>query len=185
MPSKLNLASLQFKRAQPEDHRLLLQWLKNPPLRPWWETTADCALTQQDLGNFVKGAGSIFTHWLGGIEDRPLIYILTSDPDSPACTHLHPHLEDTGQTLTLDLYIGDSLKAHEHELIAQMLLAFVHSLPETVSALTFDPQAKNPAAIQIYTQAGFGKIADWNPAEGPTAGSLHFLMKLKRTRKSN
>lgn len=173
---------ITFRKAQEEDRPLLHSWLAKPYIAELWDengVTPEHGLTRKDLEAFTKGEDSIFAHWIAYFGGDPYAYIMTSNATDPEVSHLRPYLETTGETLTLDYMIGEENYLGKG-LSAPTLQAFIDQLPTSITALLTDPETKNTKAIHVYEKAGFQKVADYSPSEGPFQGVDHIILKFVR-----
>ncbi len=158
-----------FVKATLAHKSAVLQWLQEPHVREFWDTSQE---HQEDIIIFMQGRKrptpyfeGIFDYWIGLIDDAPYCLIMTSEilpntDDLPE--HWQEHLSTTGKTYTIDFMIGS--KEHLGKgLAAPSLDAFTQFFHDTIdnAADTFfiDPAAYNTKAIHVYTKGGFKQVA--------------------------
>ena len=164
-----------FRKAGPADRGLLLGWFNEPHVREFWDNSADGAA---NLEGYLAGVKDLFDYWVGGLDGTPFCLVMTSDARDGEPEHLAPHVAPHGKTWTVDFMIGST--AHLGcGLAAPALEAFAGhaaSLEPALASLLIDPAADNPRAAHVYEKAGFRKVTEFTPGEGPFAGRAHILM---------
>jgi hypothetical protein len=168
----LQVDQFSFERVLVKYQKLILSWFQQPHVTEWF-CGQGLENTIQELNKFLHGS-SIFQYWLAFDQQHPFALLMTSSVDKPS-DELTRWCSDTGETITLDILIGDSNylgKGIAHHLIQRFLVSrFPH-----VKEVLIDPDATNLRAIHVYKKAGFQIIGEFIPSHST---NLHCMMRLK------
>ena len=124
----------------------------------------------------------ITQHWIGYDDDRPFVYLLTSNVFKDAAGEYAKYSETDGLTITLDIFIcePDSLGKG---LASVVIREFLLNQFLDVSEVFINPEKRNERAVHVYQKSGFGIlwgefIASWHPVP-------HYIMKLNMKNLAN
>ena len=168
---------ITFRKAGPADRDLLLSWLGEPHVRAFWDNSEDGHV---NLLGYLEGVKELYDYWIGALDGTRFCLVMTSDAREDEPEHLAPHVSPHGETWAVDFMIGST--AHlGRGLAAPALAAFAghaRSVEPRIASLLIDPAAGNSRAIHVYQKAGFRRVSEFTPREGPFAGIRHILMSL-------
>jgi len=172
-----------FKPAAESQRELIHQWLQQDYISEW--------IHGQGLQNTLSGLGKFFQyqaegkgldretkitqHWIGYDNDKPFVYLLTSNVFKNTDDICAKYCERDGLAITLDIFIVDKEYLGKG-LASTVIQEFLLSQFSDVSEVFIDPEKSNERAAHVYQKAGFriiGEyIAPWHPVP-------HYLMKLE------
>jgi len=177
-----SLFRFTFKPAIESQRELIHQWLRQDYIHEW--------IHGQGLQNTLSGLEKFFQyqakgkgldrqseltqHWIGCDDDKPFVYLLTSNVFKNTADSYAKYSELDGLAITLDIFIGDTEyvgKGFASTVIKEFLL----SQFSDISEVFIDPEKGNVKATHVYQKVGFrvvGEfIAPWHPVP-------HHIMKL-------
>lgn len=164
---------LVFKGAKQDQITLLKDWLKKDYIKEFW---GNGGLTLPDYEKFTTGEPSLFRHYFGYLNDKPLVFLMTSELEKGH--DFEKWKEKDGINLSLDFMIGDERfvgKGIAHEI----LNAFIKSECFYAKAIFVDPELTNQKAIRVYEKAGFVSQGIHVPKEGNYSEKKHLILKKK------
>lgn len=177
---------LTFKKLGLEHQETVLQWLAEPHIQEFWDTSPEF---REDLLIFIKERkepspywNGMFDYWVGLADTEPYCLLMTSEvraeqPDLPETWR--PHLSSTGRTWSIDFMIGNN-KYLGQGLAAPTLKAFMQFVGEKmippVDTFFIDPAASNARATHVYEKAGFINLATFYRDCRDEKNVKHFLM---------
>lgn len=175
-----------FKKLEIEHEEIVLQWLAEPHIQEFWDTSTEF---QEDLLIFMRGRkepspywNGMFDYWVGLADKELYCLLMTSEvradqSDLPAAWR--PHLSSTGRTWSIDFMIGNN-KYLGKGLAAPTLKAFMQFIREkmtpTVDTFFIDPAAPNSRAQHVYEKAGFVNVETFYRDCRYEKNVKHFLM---------
>ena len=168
---RLQIDQFSFEQVLIKYQKLILSWLQQPHVSEWF-CGQGLENTIQELNKFLHSS-SIFQYWLAFDQQHPFALLMTSSVDKPS-DELTRWCSDTGETITLDILIGDSNylgKGIAHHLIQRFLVSRFPRVKEVL----IDPDATNLRAIHVYKKAGFQIIGEFIPSH---SDQLHTMMRL-------
>jgi RimJ/RimL family protein N-acetyltransferase len=171
-----------FKYAVEDQRDLIHGWLQQDYIAQW--------IHGQGLQNTLNGLekfflfraqgndpdrNTLFTqHWIGYDNDKPFVYLLTSNVLKNSDDEYAKHCELDGPAITLDIFISDKDYVGKG-LATQIIREFLLSKHSDVAEVLIDPEKSNTRAVHVYQKAGFTivgeHIAPWHPVP-------HYIMKL-------
>lgn len=175
--------NITFKRVEESQRDLIHRWLKQDYIQQW--------IHGQGLQNTLNGLekfyeyqneGKIFNletkitqHWLGYDNDKPFVYLLTTNVFKNTDDVYAKYCELPGTAITLDIFIVDPEYVGKG-LATTVIKEFLLRQFPTVSEVFIDPEQSNKRAVHVYQKAGFNiideYIAPWHPVP-------HYIMKIK------
>lgn len=155
----------------------LKEWFQKPYIQEYWGT--DDNTWNNLFNNIVYGEKDLFDYWIASYKKEPYALLVTTDAKEGAPEHLLPYVEQIGNTLTLDVMIGNE-KFLGKGLAAKTITSFFDYLGTDVSAVLIDPEINNKKAIHVYQKAGFSIVSKFVPIEGEFRDKEHYLMKWVR-----
>lgn len=173
---------LTFMPAVESQREMIHAWLQQDYIHEW--------IHGQGLQNTLLGLEKVFQyqaegktldrqsettqHWIGYDDDKPFIYLLTSNVFKREDDEYSKYSESDGLAITLDIFIGDP-KYLGKGLADAIIKEFLLSRFSDVAEVFIDPEQRNERAVHVYQKAGFrivGEfIASWHPVP-------HYIMKL-------
>lgn len=166
--------NFSFRLVEKCDYDLIYEWLHKEHVKPYFFGQG-LQNTLNNLKLFVQGINHNgryeFAHWLANIDSKPFAFLMTS----PVTVNDHWYNQDSS-TIMLDLLIGEEAYLGKG-LAAEMIKAFIDSLPNTINRILIDPAEENTRAVHVYEKAGFNKIAEFKPDYHPVP---HWMMELNR-----
>lgn len=183
----MNIASIRFQKATPQQQQDIFQWLIEPHVQEFWDTSPE---HKEDILIFMRGRkeaspyhGGIFDYWVGFFENEPYCLLMTSEilPNEKDLLELwRAHLSKVGKTYSVDFMIGNT-KFLGKGLGGATLEAFTQFIHEKVdhSVDTFfiDPEVTNLTAQRANEKGGFNKVGIFY------RGSDHVLMVKKMSKR--
>lgn len=171
-----------FKPVVESQQEMIHKWLQQDYIKEW--------IHGQGLQNTLTGLtkfiqlyketqaidrhSPITQHWIGYEEDKPLVYLLTSNTLKDEESDYSKHRETEGLAITLDIFICDKEYLGKG-LATQIIREFLLSQFSDVTEVFIDPEQTNKKAVHVYQKAGFKiideYIAPWHPVP-------HYMMKL-------
>ncbi len=167
---------ITFAPLQPEQERLVLQWLHKPHVKEWFHG-AGLQNTIQGIASFISGNEKRFDAWVAYCDGIPfgflIIFEITKTEVEVLDSHLVKWVDRGKESITLDILIGDENYLGKG-LATPMIEEFISQRYPTIDVVFIDPEASNSRAIHVYEKAGFEKIdnfiASWHPV-------THVLMR--------
>jgi len=164
-----------FRPAGQDDEDMIRRWFGSPHVMEFW---GDTDTNIGDFLNTMSGSDDLFNYWIGQYGDIPFCLLITTNAATGEPRHLTPHLPETGDAWTLDILIGP-VEYLGRGLAVPLMQAFLHHaqrLNPSLRTVFIDPEADNPRAIHVYEKAGFRKISEFAPTDGPFQGQPHVLL---------
>lgn len=175
-----------FKKLGVEHREIVLQWLSEPHIVEFWDTSPEF---REDLLIFINGRkepspywNGMFDYWVGSANTEPYCLLMTSEvraDQSDLPETWRPHLSPTGRTWSIDFMIGNN-KYLGKGLAAPTLKAFMQFVREkmhpSVDTFFIDPAASNSRAKHVYEKAGFVNLETFYRNCGNEKNVKHFLM---------
>lgn len=172
-----------FKPAVESQRKLIHQWLKQDYISKW--------IHGQGLQNTLSGLEKFFQyqaegkgldrqteitqHWIGYDNEKPFVYLLTSNVFKNADDMYAKYSELDGLAITLDIFICDTEYIGKG-LASTVIKEFLLSQFSDVSEVFIDPEKNNERAAHVYQKTGFRiideYIAPWHPVP-------HYVMRLE------
>lgn len=169
-----------FKKVSPNQFKLIENWLSSDGIQGFWN---DNGYTLSDLKIFfIEPKNATFDHYLSFNDNEPFCYFMTSKlafdgkPCGPGAIDYLPYTEPHGLTRSLDVAIGEQ-KYRNKGLGPLLIKKFISTICKDARAILIDPEARNKQAIKAYQKAGFLKLNDFYPTQGPFANIHHIIMK--------
>ena len=171
-----------FKPAIEAQRELIHQWLQQDYMREWIHGQG-LQNTLAGLEKFfqyqAKGKGldrqtEITQHWIGYDDDKPFVYLLTSNVFKNAADTYAKYCELDGFAITLDIFIGNTDYLGKG-LAGTVIKEFLLTQFSDVSEVFIDPEKSNQKAIHVYQKAGFRIVGEFIAAWHPVP---HYIMKL-------
>ncbi len=116
----------------------------------------------------------ITQHWIGYDNDKPFVYLLTSNVFKNDSTVYAKYLESNGRAITLDIFIGDKDYLGKG-LAVTIIKEFLLSQFSDITEVFIDPEKNNLKAIHVYQKVGFQIVGEFIAAWHPVP---HHIMKL-------
>ncbi len=171
-----------FKPAMEPQREMIHQWLQQDYIREWVHRQG-LQNTLSELEKFFHHQSQhkkldphtkITQHWIGYDNDKPFVYLLTSNVFKDTLNVYAQWCESNGFAITLDIFIGD--KDYLGKGFATTIIKdFLLSQFSDVSKVFIDPEKTNLRAIHVYQKVGFqivGEfVAPWHPVP-------HHVMKI-------
>jgi RimJ/RimL family protein N-acetyltransferase len=167
---------LRFRRLEPDDLRLLHQWLQRPHVQRWWH---DCDTYEEVVEHYLPSIS-------GDDPADPFVVLLDDRAVGFVQTYLvadYPEYADaTGVgdgVAGVDLFIADA-ELTGHGLGTELLRRFVEEIVfarATTIACVADPDVGNTASLRAFEQAGFRVVGQF---VDPEDGRLHALVRRDR-----
>ncbi len=171
-----------FKPAVESQRKLIHGWLKQDYIREWIHGQGlqntliglETFFQHQAQGNALNHNSVITQHWIGYDDNKPFVYLLTSNVFKNTANEYAKHSELDGLAITLDIFISDTDYLGKG-LACTVIKEFLRSQFSDVSEIFIDPEKNNKRATHVYQKVGFhivGEfIASWHPVP-------HHIMKL-------
>ncbi|MBY0501614.1 MAG: GNAT family N-acetyltransferase [Alphaproteobacteria bacterium] len=185
--------NIYFEKATLSHKDLIFEWLEKSHIKEFWDNSSE---HREDIKNFLesrknfsKSFGSIFTYWIGSIEDEPYCLLMTSEvtpaPELPK--EWNPYLSKTGKTFSIGFMIGEENFLGKG-LASPTLRAFTrfirYYVDPSVDTYIIDPADTNPRAKHVYEKAGFETVTEFMRESDFFKDIKHFLM-IKRLHHKN
>lgn len=164
----------RFETLRPEQEELVKKWLAQDYVAAHFYGSG-LDITLESMKKFLSGEETIFTHWIGYVDEMPFAFLMTSTVD-PKEEFFGKYLSANSKAITLDLLIGNQEYLGKG-LCAPMIRAFIAQQHPQVTDVFIDPAASNAKAVHVYAKAGFKKVEDYLPEWDPT--TPHVLMQWK------
>lgn len=173
---------LVFKPVIESQRELVHRWLQQDYIHEWIHGQGlqntllglEKFIQYQAEGKGLYRQSEVTQHWIGYDNDRPFVYLLTSNIFKNATTEYVQYREAEGLAITLDIFIG-AVEYLGKGLASVVIREFLLSQFSDVSEVFIDPEQENKRAIHVYEKTGFrivGEfIATWHPVP-------HYIMKL-------
>ena len=172
-----------FKHAIEPQRELIHEWLQQDYICEWihgqgLQNTLESLekfFQYQAEGKKLDRESKITQHWIGYADDKPFIYLLTSNvfKNNPSDGYAK-YIEMDGSAITLDIFICN-IEYLGKGLASTVIREFLLSQFSDVSEVFIDPEKSNKRAVHVYQKAGFRIIdefiATWHPVP-------HYIMKL-------
>lgn len=171
-----------FKPATESQREMIHQWLQQDYIRKW--------IHGQGLQNTLSGLETFFRyqsenkeldrqsniteHWIGYDDNKPFVYLLTSNIFKNTTDEYAKYSESDGLAITLDIFMGE--KEYLGKGLANTVIKeFLLSQFSDVSEVFIDPEKSNERATHVYQKAGFHIVGEFIAAWHPVP---HHIMKL-------
>ena len=164
-----------FKPVVESQRELIHKWLQQDYIGEWIHGQGlqntlvglEKFIQYQSEGKGLDRKSEITQHWIGYDDDRPFVYLLTSNVFKNAADEYAKYSEIDGLAITLDIFICDAEylgKGWASAVIREFLLSQFLD----VSEVFIDPEKGNKRAVHVYQKVGFrivGEfIAPWYPS---------------------
>lgn len=171
-----------FKPAVDSQRELIHKWLGQNYIGEWihgqgLRNTLDGLekfLQYQSEGKGLDRQAEITQHWIGYDDDKPFVYLLTSNVFKDTVGEYAKYSETDGLAITLDIFICDA-DYLGRGLASVVIREFLLSQFLDIAEVFIDPEKRNARAVHVYQKVGFrivGEfIAPWHPVP-------HYIMKL-------
>lgn len=171
-----------FKPVVDSQRELIHTWLQQDYIGKWIHGQGlrntlvglEKFIQYQSEGKGLDRKSEITQHWIGYDDEKPFVYLLTSNVFKDAADEYAKYSETEGLVITLDMFICDA-DYLGRGLASDVIREFLLSQFPDVSEVFIDPEKKNERAVHVYQKAGFrivGEfIAPWHPVP-------HYIMKL-------
>lgn len=171
-----------FKPALESQETLIHGWLEQDYIREWIHGQG-LQNTRVGLIKFIQHytktkaidrTSDITQHWVGYDDNKPFVYLLTSNVFKNGMSEYAKHSQTDGLAITLDIFICDSTYLGKG-LATQVIKEFLLTHFSDISEVFIDPEQNNTKATHVYQKVGFqivGEfIASWHPVP-------HYIMRL-------
>jgi RimJ/RimL family protein N-acetyltransferase len=145
---------LRFRALQPDDLRLVHEWLQRPHVRRWWSDQETYEEVCEHYLPSIDGEEPT-DHYIVFLDEQPVgfieTYLVSDHPDYAA-------LVGVGEGVAgVDLFIGDVGLIGQGlgtEIIRRFVEEIVFASPATTGCIA-GPDARNAASIRAFEKAGF------------------------------
>lgn len=171
-----------FKPAVDSQRELIHKWLQQDYISKWihgqgLRNTLDGLekfIQYQSEGKGLDRKSEITQHWIGYDNNKPFVYLLTSNVFKDVANEYAKYSETDGLAITLDIFICDT-DYLGRGLASVVIREFLLSQFLDISEVFIDPEKRNERAVHVYQKTGFrimGEfVAPWHPVP-------HYIMKL-------
>lgn len=185
----MDIQSVAFKKASPEHREVVLNWLSEPHIKEFWDTSPE---HRDDILIFMQGRkepspywNGMFDYWIGSINGEPYCLLMTSEILSSQ-TDLpegwRDYLSKAGKTFSIDFMIGNKkyLGKGLGGITLERFTQFIHeAIDSAVDTFFIDPADSNPRAKHVYEKGGFKTVATFYRDFQDAKNVKHFLMVKK------
>lgn len=171
-----------FQPAVKSQRELIHQWLQQDYIREW--------IHGQGLQNTLSGLDQFFQyqleakeidrnttmtqHWIGYDDDKPFVYLLTSNIFKQSENEYSKYSETDGPLMTLDIFICDAQYLGKG-LASHVIKQFLTSQFSDMAEIFIDPEIRNARAVHVYQKVGFQIVGEFIAAWHPVP---HYIMRL-------
>ncbi len=171
-----------FKPAVELQRDLIHGWLQQNYIREWIHGQGlqntlmglEQFFQYQAVGKGLDRKSEITQHWIGYDNDKPFVYLLTSNVFKKTDNEYKKYCETDGLAITLDIFICDA-EYLGRGLAGTVIKEFLLSHFSDVAEVFIDPEKANERAVHVYQKVGFHMVgefvAPWHPVP-------HYIMKL-------
>jgi aminoglycoside 6'-N-acetyltransferase-1b len=168
--------TLRFRPLEPDDLRLVHEWLQRPHVKQWWRDRETYEEVVEHYLPSIEGTDPT-DHYLALLDEQPIsflqTYLVSDYPDYAA-------LIEVGEGVAgVDLLIGDEGMTG-HGVGSMILRRFVEEVvfvaPTTTSCVA-DPAARNIASVRAFEKAGFQVVKEF---VDPEDGEWHAMVRCDR-----
>lgn len=171
-----------FKPVVESQQMLIHEWLQQDYIQEWIHGVG-LQSTLSGLAQFIPHyaktqkidrTSDLTQHWIGYNDNKPFVYLLTSNVLKNESSAYAKHRETDGLAITLDIFICD----HQYlgkGLATQIIKEFLLSHFSDISEVFIDPEQENKRAVHVYQKVGFQIVGDFVASWHPVP---HHIMKL-------
>lgn len=171
-----------FKPVVETQRNLIHAWVKQDYIQQWVHgqglknllTGLEKFFQYQAAGKSIDRQCEITQHWIGYDNDKPFVYLLTSNVFKDEESEYVKYSELDGLAITLDVFICDPDYLGKG-LAAIVVKEFLLTHFSDVAEVFIDPEKSNERAVHVYKKIGFKVVGEFIAAWHPVP---HYVMKL-------
>lgn len=177
---------IRFEKLEQKHVDTIFAWLNEPHVKEFWDNTQ---AHKDDIVNFVEGrktpstyADGEYVYWIASYNSSPFAFFMTikETHDSPINQEKLEYLSKTGNTYGVDYMIGNPEffgKGYGAKTLSEFMEFFRDEYDTKADTFLIDPASDNPRAKNVYMNAGFENVCDFQ-MEGDVSGrgEVHHLL---------